>query len=117
MTTLGELQDQLRHFARARDWEQFHSPKNLAMALAGEVGELNALLQWVSADETADWLEHPANAESIRLEIADILSYLLLIADAVDVDPVAAALEKVVLNEKRYPVGRSRGTAAKYTDL
>ena len=88
MPTLVELQDRLRSFTRARDWKQFHTPKNLAMALAGEVGELNALLQWTSPDDIEQWLAVPANAEALRFEIADVLTYLLLLADAVDVDPV-----------------------------
>lgn len=117
MTTLGDLQARLRHFAQARDWQQFHTPKNLAMALAGEVGEVNALLQWTSPDDVDAWLANPSNAEAIRLEIADVFAYLLLLADAVGVDPVAAGLEKVLLNEERFPVDRTLGRPIKYTDL
>lgn len=117
MTTLAELRDRIRDFAQARDWEQFHSPKNLAMALAGEVGELNALLQWVAPEDIEEWLANPSNVEALRFEIADVLTYLLLLGDAVEVDPVAAGLEKVALNEERYPVRESRGRAAKYSDL
>ncbi len=87
------------------------------MALSGEVGELNALLQWIPADGIEAWLEDPSNADSMRLEMADILIFLLLLADAVDVDPVAAGIEKVAINEGRYPGNKSRGSSAKYTEL
>lgn len=117
MATISELQERLRAFSDARDWRQFHSPKNLAMALAGEVGELNALLQWVPEDAVSEWLEDPSHASALRSEIADVLSYLLLLADQVGIDPVAAAVAKVVVNEERYPETLSRGRSSKYNEL
>ncbi len=116
MTSLDELQGRLRAFAEARDWKQFHSPKNLAMALAGEVGELSALLQWVEPGDMGAWLANPRNGQALRSELADILAYLLLLADVTDVDLIDVGLEKVELNEQRYPVDRFHGRAAKYSD-
>jgi NTP pyrophosphatase (non-canonical NTP hydrolase) len=112
-----ELQMKLREFNDQREWGRFHSPKNLVMALAGEVGELNALLQWVPEDDVAEWLADPDHEAAMASEIADVLAYLVLLADAVGVDPVLAGLDKIELNQERYPVDRARGTSAKYTEL
>jgi NTP pyrophosphatase (non-canonical NTP hydrolase) len=111
---LRALQHRVAAFAAARDWEPFHSPKNLAMALSVEAAELVEEFQWLTEVESraldAD------RRERVRLELADVFIYLLRIADKLDVDLVAAANDKIVLNEKKYPVERVRGDARKYTE-
>ena len=109
------LQRQLRDFAAERDWEQFHSPKNLVMALAGEVGELMEIFQWLTPDESAMVMTDAAGR--VREEMADVLAYLLRLADVLDVDLEAALAEKIVKNALKYPVETARSVATKYTDL
>jgi dCTP diphosphatase len=114
--SLDDLRRRLEDFARARDWEQFHTPRNLVLALVGEVGELAELVQWRS---DGDLLReaHTEAIGSLRDELADILIYLVRLADVLDVDLEAAARDKVDHNERGYPVDRSRGSARKYNDL
>jgi NTP pyrophosphatase (non-canonical NTP hydrolase) len=113
--SIVSLQRQLRDFAAERDWEQFHSPKNLAMALAGEVGELMEIFQWLTPDESARVMTDAAGR--VREEMADVLAYLLRLADVLDVDLEAALAEKIVKNAIKYPVETARSVATKYTDL
>ncbi len=108
-TTLDELSRQLAEFARRRDWEQFHSPKNLSMALAGEAGELLEHFQWLSEEQSLQL--GPEKKEAVALEMADILIYLLRLAERLDVDLLAAASRKMAINEQRYPADRVRGDA------
>lgn len=115
MTELEELREQLRQFARDRDWEQFHSPKNLAMALAGEAGELLEIFQWLT-EEQSHALEPKAHAAANE-EIADVLLYLIRLADQLGIDPVAAARAKLVENAQKYPAHKARGSSKKYTEL
>ena len=115
MTELERLRDQLREFATARDWEQFHSPKNLAMALAAEAGELLEIFQWLTEEQSRS-LAPDAHAAA-RDEIADVLLYLLRLADQLGIDPVAEARRKIVANAEKYPVHKARGSAKKYTEL
>ena len=114
--SLEDLRRRLEDFAHARDWEQFHTPRNLVLALVGEVGELAELVQWRS---DADLLReaHGQASGPFRSELADILIYLVRLADVLGVDLEAAARDKVDSNERRYPVDRSRGSARKYNDL
>ena len=114
---LGELRKAARRFSAAREWEQFHSPKNLAMALAGEVGELLAELQWLTEDQIAAQVAHEPLRGRVADEIADVLMYLVRFADVCGIDPLSAAWEKIERNEVRYPVDKARGNARKYTDL
>jgi dCTP diphosphatase len=111
---LRALQQRVAAFAAARDWEPFHSPKNLAMALSVEASELVEEFQWLT-EEQSRALE-PERRERVRLELADVFIYLLRIADKLGVDLVAAANDKIVLNEKKYPTERVRGDARKYTE-
>jgi NTP pyrophosphatase (non-canonical NTP hydrolase) len=111
--TLDELAGQLREFAAAREWEQFHTPKNLAMALAGEVGELLAELQWLTPGEAARVMEDPAAAARMRSELADVTIYLVRLADLLDVDLIEAARAKLADNEHRYDVKNYLGSARK----
>ncbi|RJQ90613.1 nucleotide pyrophosphohydrolase [Amycolatopsis panacis] len=101
--TLDDLTQRLRDFAAARDWEPFHTPKNLTMALSGEVGELIALFQWLTPEESAAWRTDPAREFNVEDEIADVTLYLLRLADVLGIDLIAAANAKVDRNEKRFP--------------
>ncbi|MFD0559869.1 NTP pyrophosphatase (non-canonical NTP hydrolase) [Stackebrandtia endophytica] len=111
---LDDLSKALRDFATERDWEQFHNPKNLAMALAGEAGELVAEFQWLTPAEAAD-LSPEAHAR-VAAEMADVLSYLVRLADVLDIDLVSAASDKIAANATRYPVATARGNADKARD-
>ena len=113
--TVRQLQLLLAAFAEARDWRQFHTPRNLALALVGEVGELAALLQWLSDEEVEVWLNDERGREKLAAEMADVFAYLLRLADVANVDLAAALRNKTLLNEARYPQDRARGSAAKYT--
>lgn len=114
-TELEELAERLRAFARAREWEQFHTPKNLVMALAGEVGELVAEFQWLTADESAD--PGPEALARMRTELGDVTLYLVRLADVLGVDLVAAARAKLDDNERRYDADSYRGSARKAPHL
>lgn len=105
-----ELRDRLRWFAREREWEQFHTPKNLAMALAGEVGELLEIFQWLTPEQ-AESVMDGGRAGDVRDELADVLIYLVRLADVLDVDLTAAATAKLERNEIRYPADTVRGRA------
>ncbi len=109
MDSLDELNHRLKQFAVDRDWEQFHNPKNLVMALAGETGELLEHFQWLSEDQSAA-LEAEKKA-AVALEMADILIYLIRCAERLDIDLVDAAYRKLAINESRYPRERVRGDA------
>lgn len=116
--SLDDLNRRLLTFARERDWEQFHSPKNLSMALAGECGELLEHFQWLSEAQSAR-LEADKKA-AVGQELADILIYLIRLAERLDIDLIAAAEAKIARNEQRYPAQRVRGDARRaeeYLDL
>ncbi len=112
--SLGSLTERLRQFAAERDWDRFHTPKNLAMALTGEAGELAAEFQWLTEAESGA-LE-PDRLERVRQEAGDVLLYLVRLADRAGFDLVAAAHAKIDLNARRYPAGQVRGSARKYTE-
>lgn len=109
---IAEEQHALRDFARERAWEQFHTPKNLAMALAGEVGELVALFQWLTPKESRSVMNTDA-AGPVREELADVFIYLARLADVLDVDLTQSVEDKIARNAERYTVDRSRGSAQK----
>lgn len=111
---LVALADALRKFAHERDWEQFHSPKNLAMALSVEAAELMEEFQWLTDAESTN--PDAARRERIETEIGDVLIYLVRLADRLGIDPLAAAWMKLRLNEQKYPADRVRGSSAKYTE-
>jgi dCTP diphosphatase len=113
--SLERLRAQLAAFAAERDWDQFHNPKNLAMALSAEAGELVEHFQWLSFDEAAN-LPHAAR-EEVALECADVLLFLLRLCDKLDIDLAQAAEKKMRLNAQKYPVEKSRGRATKYNKL
>jgi len=109
------LRDELRAFAADRDWDQFHTPKNLATALNVEAAELLEHFQWLKDEESRN-LPDPVR-QAVAEEIADVLLYLIRIADKLDVDLVQAARRKIELNAKKYPVELARGNATKHTKL
>ena len=109
------LQAQLRDFAQARDWDQFHSPKNLACALSVEVSELLEHFQWLTEEQSRN-LAAETHAK-VAEELADVLLYALQLADKLNVDPLEAARSKLSLNELKYPADRARGRSTKYTEL
>lgn len=112
---LQSLTQALRDFAKARDWEQFHSPKNLASALSVEAAELLEHFQWLTEDQSRN-LSEPKQAE-VAAEAADVLLYLLQLCDKLNIDLVEAACAKMIVNGDRYPVDSARGSSQKYTGL
>jgi len=112
---IDDLAARLRAFARERDWEQFHAPKNLAMALAVEAAELMEHFQWLTEQQSAE-LPPPAQA-LVAAELADIFIYTVRLADRLGVDLEPAVEAKILVNAVRYPVEKSRGNAKKYSEL
>jgi dCTP diphosphatase len=113
--SLDSLRRQIAEFASARDWDQFHNPKNLAMALSAEAGELLEHFQWLTPAQAADL--PAATRDEVALECADVVLYLLRICDKLDIDLAAAAEKKLALNAEKYPVEKSRGRMTKYDKL
>ncbi|CAM4431967.1 nucleotide pyrophosphohydrolase [Stenotrophomonas maltophilia] len=107
----------LREFAEARDWAQFHSPKNLVMALSGEVGELNEIFQWMTEADSFKAASSEATANAVRDEIADVALYLIRLSDVLGIDLNEAVSSKLVMNAAKYPVDLSRGVSTKYNKL
>lgn len=115
MNDVQKLQEKLRKFANDRDWEQFHSPKNLAMALMAEAAEVGEHFLWLDGPQSANL--PPASQQEVALELADVFLYLLRLADQLQVDLVDAAERKLTINAERYPVALARGRSAKYDQL
>jgi dCTP diphosphatase len=113
--SLESLKLQLRDFAAHRDWDQFHSPKNLASALSVEVAELLEPFQWLTEEQSRQL--SPEKLQAVRQEMADVLIYLVRLADKLDVDLLQAARDKILENASKYPVEKAKGSARKYTDL
>lgn len=110
--TLEKLSQRLRDFAAAREWEQWHTPKNLVMALSGEVGELISLFQWLTPEEALSWRADPELEANVLDEIADVTLYLVQLADSLGVDLLAAANAKIDRNELRFPPPAADGPSA-----
>lgn len=108
------VQDRLAAFAARRDWQQFHSPKNLSMALAAEAAELLEIFQWLTEEESRNIVASEKDMVLVRGEIADVLIYLLRLADVLGVDVAQAVEDKIALNEERYPPDVSRGGSVKH---
>jgi NTP pyrophosphatase (non-canonical NTP hydrolase) len=111
---LDDLRSAIGTFIRERDWEQFHSPKNLAMALSMEVAEIVEHFQWLTEEESKNLT--PEKLAEIREEIGEVMIYLTELADKLGVDPVEAAKAKVAINGQKYPAEVVKGKASKYTD-
>jgi len=112
--TLTHLTAQVRDFADARDWQQFHSPKNLAAAMTVEAGEVLEHFQWLTEAESESLSAE--KRREVELELADVLIYLVRLADRLDVDLIAAAARKIAINAQKYPVDQARGSNKKYTE-
>ena len=106
---MNEAIARLRQFRDDRDWKQFHNPKDLSLALSIEASELLELFLWKSPEQ--------ADVSKVKEELADVIAYALLLADSYDLDVEQIVLDKIALNEKKYPVSKARGTAKKYTEL
>jgi dCTP diphosphatase len=110
-----DLVTRLRDFSAARDWEQFHDPKNLAEAISIEAGELLELFLWKTTEQSRNLAQD--EKKELEEEVADILIFLTYLADAFDIDLVDAAISKIELNELKYPVEKAKGSSKKYSDL
>jgi NTP pyrophosphatase (non-canonical NTP hydrolase) len=106
---MKEAITRLRQFRDDRDWKQFHNPKDLSLALSIEAAELLEVFLWKSPEQ--------ADISKVKEELADVIAYALLLADSYDLDVEKIVLDKIALNEQKYPVSKARGTAKKYTDL
>ena len=113
-SAIANLASRLQTFAKERDWDRFHSPKNLAMALVGEAGELAAEFQWINEGDS--YRLDAQQMERVQLESADVFLYLIRLADRLDFDLVKAAERKLELNAKRYPAEQVRGSSKKYSE-
>ncbi len=116
-TTLAELKSRVLAFARERDWEQFHAPKNLSMALAAEAAELMEHFLWVTPEGSRTVAQDAAKRQKISEELADVVIYALEFANVTGLDIAAAIEQKMAANARKYPVEKSRGRADKYTEL
>ena len=111
--SIEDLRTRLRHFSSERDWDQFHGPRNLLLALTGEIGELCSLVQWVPDADVPSWSKVSENHAALRNEMADVLLYLVQLADAFDIDLYKAAVQKMNGNSLRYSVENAKGNSLK----
>ncbi len=116
-TTIGEIRERVLAFARERDWEQFHSPKNLSMALAAEAGELMEHFLWTESKASGATLADPAKRRKIEDELADVVIYALEFANIGGIDLAKAIEAKLAQNAAKYPVEKAKGRSDKYTEL
>ena len=117
LVNVSGLAAALEAFATERDWAQFHSPKNLVMALTGEVGELAKVFQWMTEEASKGAATDPRTAQSVKDELADVLLYLVRLSSVLGVDLDAAVRDKLVTNSLKYPVETARGSSKKYTEI
>lgn len=111
-TSLNDVKQFLRDYARARDWEQFHAPKNLAMALSVEASELMEIFQWLTTEQSQQL--NDSQRQQVKEEMADVFMYLVRMADVMDIDLLQACEQKAVINDRRYPAEKVKGSAKKY---
>jgi dCTP diphosphatase len=116
-TQIETIQKQIADFATEREWDQFHTPKNLAMALTVEASELMEIFQWKTSDESKAILKDELRSEQVEEEIADILIYALRFANVLNIDVDEAIQKKIVKNAKKYPVEKAKGNSLKYNQL
>jgi len=112
---MPEITEKLADFAAARDWDQFHSPKNLSMGLAAEAAELLEIFQWLTEEQSRGIVTDEKEMRYVREEIADVFIYLVRLADKLNVDIEKVVLEKIGINELRYPIELSKGDATKFS--
>lgn len=117
LVDIKRLSDELAVFALDRNWDQFHSPKNLVMALSGEVGELSEIFQWLTEDASRSVAVDPETAEAVREELADVMLYLVRLSSVLGVDLNDAVTQKLVKNAEKYPVETAYGSNKKYDKL
>ena len=113
---VNAIQEKLETFANERNWEQFHSPKNLSMALVGEAAELLEIFQWLTEDESREIVNSYTKMSAIKEEIADIFIYLAKLSDNLGVNIEQAVLEKIEANSLKYPIELAKDNAVKYSD-
>lgn len=112
---IDDLKHEIKEFIRERDWEQFHSPKNLAVGLSVEASELLEIFTWLTDDESESL--DPSKLSMVKDEVGDILIYLLDFCSMMGLDPIECASQKLEKNAKKYPISKAKGNATKYTDL
>ena len=110
--SLEKIQDRIRDFAKERNWEQFHNPKNLAMAIGSETGELLEIFQWMADNDSKSPDEKTLNL--IKEELSDIMIYCLRTCDLLNIDPIESMNNKIDINAEKYPIDESYGNAVKY---
>jgi len=115
MDEFAKLSSIIKEFIMQREWSQFHSPKNLSMALSGETAEIMELFQWLSEEESYNLDDN--KKEMLKQEIGDVIIYLINLASKFDINPIEAGLYKMELNAKKYPVEKAKGNMKKYTEL
>jgi NTP pyrophosphatase (non-canonical NTP hydrolase) len=113
--TLEDVREALRLFVAERDWDQFHNPKNLVMALVAEAGELVEHFQWLAPEQAE--CPAPEVLQEVELEVADVLLLLLRLCDRLGIDPIDAARKKLEINRVKYPIEKARGKSTKYDKL
>lgn len=116
-TTFAELKSRVLAFAKERDWEQFHAPKNLSMALAAEAGELMEHFLWATAEASRATASDPSKRQKIEEELADVVIYALEFANMTHIDVAAVIESKMAANAKKYPIEKAKGRSDKYTEL
>ena len=116
-TTVAELKSRVLAFAHEREWEQFHAPKNLSMALAAEAGELMEHFLWMTSEVSRSSARDPIKREKIEEELSDVIIYALEFANMTGIDVAAAIERKMAANAKKYPVEKAKGRSEKYTEL
>jgi dCTP diphosphatase len=114
---LDELMNRIRQFRDERDWDQFHSVKNLSAALTVEAAEVLELTQWHTSDKSIDIQHDSILRGKFESEIADVFIYLLLLCDKMKINPIKSAHKKIISNEQRYPISKAKGVSTKYSDL
>jgi len=112
---INSIIQRIRDIAEARDWDQFHSPKNLTMALSAEVSEIIEHFQWLTEEQSENLPQN--KLKEVETELADTLIYLIRLADKLDIDLLNATLNKIKINEQKYPVDKAKGNAKKYTEF
>jgi NTP pyrophosphatase (non-canonical NTP hydrolase) len=117
LVDVENLASSLHRFADDRDWKQFHSPKNLLLALTGEVGELCEIFQWMSESDSTGAAKRPETAQAVKDELADVFMYLVRLASVLGVDLNEAVTSKLALNGQKYPVDKAKSTSKKYDQL
>ena len=116
-TTVEHLKQLVKKFCEDRDWDKYHSPKNLAIGIVTEASELLEIFRWKSEEDSYNLLKDPKKLEEIRHELADVFYFVLRFAQKFEIDLTNALIEKLKINEERYPIEKSKGSDKKYTEL